>query len=227
MDLTVVIPVFNEARTLSTILERVQATGLASEIIFVDDGSTDGTRLLLADLNNKPGIRVILHEKNRGKGAAVRTGLSAARGEVILIQDADLEYDPRDYAALLKPIEEGQADVVYGSRFLGGPRRVTMFWHMLANQLLTLTTNLLYNTILSDMETGYKVFKREALQGITLRGNRFNFEPEITAKLLRHKARIYEVPICFNPRSYAEGKKIRMGDAFEALWALIKYRFVD
>jgi len=227
MKLSVIIPVYNEARTIYAILDRVLATGLTTEIILVDDGSSDNSHDLLVALEGRQGIQVIFHDHNLGKGASIRTGISAATGDVILIQDADLEYDPRDYPALLKPILEGTAEVVYGSRFMGGPRRVTMFWHMLANQLLTLTTNLLYNTILSDMETGYKVFKREALQGITLRGNRFNFEPEITAKLLRRKARIYEVPICFNPRSYAEGKKIRMGDAFEALWALIKYRFVD
>ncbi len=173
------------------------------------------------------GIRVILHEKNQGKGAAVRTGIAAAAGDVILIQDADLEYDPRDYPALLKPIEEGLANVVYGSRFLGGPRRVAMFWHMLANKLLTFATNLLYNTILSDMETGYKVFRREVLQGMKLRANRFDFEPEFTAKILKCKENIYEVPISFNPRDYAEGKKIKMKDAFTAIWALLKYRFVN
>ena len=227
MTLSVIIPIFNEVNTLNTIVERVLETGLADEILLVDDGSTDGTRALLAELDGKNRVRVILHERNQGKGAAVRTGLAAARGDVLLIQDADLEYDPKDYPALLKPIEEGRADVVYGSRFLGGPRRVTMYWHMLANQLLTLTTNLLYNTILSDMETGYKVFRRQALEGVTLRANRFDFEPEITAKLLKRRRRLFEVPISFNPRSYAEGKKIRMRDAFAAIWALVKYRFMD
>ena len=212
---------------MQTILDRVLATGLASEIILVDDGSTDGTRDLLAALDGSQGIRVILHEKNQGKGAAVRSGITAATGHVILIQDADLEYDPRDYPVLLKPIEEGLADVVYGSRFLGGPRRAVMFWHMLANKLLTFSTNLLYNTILSDMETGYKVFRREVLQGITLRANRFDFEPEFTAKILKRKFCIYEVPISFNPRDYSAGKKIKMKDAFTAIWALLKYRFVD
>jgi glycosyltransferase involved in cell wall biosynthesis len=168
-----------------------------------------------------------LHEKNQGKGAAVRTGLDAARGDVLLIQDADLEYDPRDYPVLLKPLEEGLADVVYGSRFLGGPHRVVMFWHMVANQLLTFMTNILYNTILSDMETGYKVFRRKVVDGMPLRAKRFDFEPEFTAKVLKRKYRIFEVPITFNPRDYSEGKKIGLKDAFEAVWTLLKYRFVD
>ena len=227
MKLSVVMPIFNEVDTLQLIVDRVLATGLADEIILVDDGSTDGTRELLATLNGSKGIRVILHEKNQGKGAAVRSGIAAASGDVLLIQDADLEYDPRDYPTLLNPIQEGIADVVYGSRFMGGSRRVTMFWHMLANKLLTCTTNLLYDTILSDMETGFKVFRREVLAGITLRANRFDFEPEFTAKILKHKARIFEVPITFNPRDYTEGKKIKLKDAFEALWALLKYRFID
>ncbi|MCJ7584397.1 MAG: glycosyltransferase family 2 protein [Anaerolineales bacterium] len=227
MKLSVIIPVYNEVESIREIVRRVQKVRLANEIVIVDDGSTDGTRDLLAELDGRRSVRVIFHEQNQGKGSAVRTGISNARGDVLLIQDADLEYDPQDYPSLLKPITEGVADVVYGSRFLGGPRRVTMFWHMIANQLLTLTTNLLYDTILSDMETGYKVFRREVLNGITLRAKRFNFEPEFTAKMLKRHVRIFEVPITFNPRDYSEGKKIKLKDAFEAVWTLIKYRFVD
>lgn len=227
MKLSVVIPVYNEAKSIQEILRRVQATELPWEIIVVDDGSQDGTRDILQQMDGQNGIRVILHEQNQGKGAAVRTGLSAARGDVILIQDADLEYDPRDYPILLRPIEEGIADVVYGSRFLGGPRRVVMFWHMVANFLLTLMTNILYNTILSDMETGYKVFRRQVIEGMPLHAKRFDFEPEFTAKVLKRHYRIFEVPISFNPRDYSEGKKIKLKDAFEAVWALIRYRFSD
>ncbi|RME88300.1 MAG: glycosyltransferase family 2 protein [Anaerolineae bacterium] len=227
MNLSVIIPVYNEVDSIEEILRRVRATGLPNEIIVVDDGSTDGTREILARLDGKDGIRVILHEKNQGKGAAVRTGLAAAKGDVLLIQDADLEYDPRDYPTLLRPLKEGIADVVYGSRFLGGPRRATMFWHMVANKLLTFLTNVLYDTILSDMETGYKVFRREVIEGMTLHAKRFDFEPEFTAKVLKRHYRIFEVPISFNPRDYSQGKKIKLRDAFEAVWTLLKYRFVD
>ncbi|MBT3337150.1 MAG: glycosyltransferase family 2 protein [Anaerolineae bacterium] len=227
MNLSVIIPVYNEVQNVREILKRVQATGLAWEILIVDDGSTDGTRDILKELDGTDQIRVVLHEKNQGKGAAVRTGFGEAKGDIFLIQDADLEYDPRDYPEILKPIEEGIADVVYGSRFLGGPRRSTMFLHMIANKLLTLATNILYNNILTDMETGYKVFRREVLDGITIHSNSFNFEPEFTAKILKKKVRIFEVPISFNPRDYSDGKKIKLHDAFEAIWALLKYRFVD
>jgi glycosyltransferase involved in cell wall biosynthesis len=227
MNVTVIIPVYNEVNTIEEILHRVEAENIATEILIVDDGSTDGTRKKLDSMIEDAHLRIILHEHNQGKGAAVRTGIQNATGEVILIQDADLEYDPRDYPALLKPIEEGIADVVYGSRFLGGPRRTVMFWHMVANKILTFLTNILYNTILSDMETGYKVFKQEIVKDMKLRANRFDFEPEFTAKILKRKARVYEVPISFNPRDYEDGKKIGMRDAFQALWTLLKYRFVD
>jgi glycosyltransferase involved in cell wall biosynthesis len=227
MNLSVVIPVYNEVHNISEILKRVQAQKLADEIIVVDDGSTDGTRDILKELDGKTDVRVILHERNKGKGAAVMTGLQAARGDLLLIQDADLEYDPRDYPELLKPLNEGIADVVYGSRFLGGPRRVAMYWHMIANKLLTTMTNILYDTILTDMETGYKVFRRGVIDGMTIHAQRFDFEPEFTAKILKRRYRIFEVPITFNPRDYSQGKKIKLKDAFEAVWTLLKYRFVE
>lgn len=227
MKLSVIIPVYNEVENIEEILKRVKATKLTWEIIVVDDGSQDGTRDVLKKLDGKTGIHVILHEKNQGKGAAVRTGLQAARGDTILIQDADLEYSPNDYPVLLEPLNNHTADVVYGSRFLGGPRRVAMFWHMIANKLLTFMTNILYDTILSDMETGYKVFRSEVIEGMVLHSNHFDFEPEFTAKILKRHYRIYEVPISFNPRDYSEGKKIKLKDAFEAVWTLLKYRFTD
>jgi glycosyltransferase involved in cell wall biosynthesis len=227
MKLSVVMPVYNEAKTLKEIVRRVQNVGLADEIILVDDGSKDGSGAILDELSAQSKVRVLKHDRNRGKGAAVRTGIQAAQGELVLIQDADLEYDPRDYAKLIEPIDNGWADVVYGSRFLGGPRRPTMFWHMVANKLLTFLTNILYNNILTDMETGYKLFRRDLLKRITIRSNSFDFEPEITAKLLKLKARIFEVPITFNPRDYSEGKKIGLKDAFAAVWALFRFRFTD
>ncbi|HND48558.1 MAG TPA: glycosyltransferase family 2 protein [Anaerolineales bacterium] len=227
MKLSVIIPVYNEVESIETIIQRVRATNLVHEIVLVDDGSKDGTRDILKKLDGQKDLHIILHEKNQGKGAAVRTGMFSAQGDILLIQDADLEYDPRDYPELLKPIEEGIADVVYGSRFLGKAHRVTMFWHMVANKSLTLMTNILYNTILTDMETGYKVFRKEVIQGMIIRANSFNFEPEFTAKILKRHYRIFEVPITFNPRDYSQGKKIKLHDAFEAVWALIKYRFVD
>ena len=227
MKLSVIIPIFNEKDTLQEIIKRVQNTDLSYEIVLIDDGSIDGTRDIVKEFQGKEGFKVVLHEKNQGKGAAVRSGFDVATGDIFLIQDADLEYDPRDYPALLKPIEEGLSEVVYGSRFLGASRRVAMFWHMVANKLLTLFTNILYDTILTDMETGYKVFKRHVVENMPLHAKRFEFEPEFTAKILKRNYRIFEVPITFNPRDYDEGKKIGLSDAFEAIWALVKYRFVD
>jgi len=227
MKLSVIIPVYNEAKTIQEIIRRVQATGLADEILAIDDGSTDGSRDILANIGTIANVKVIYHEHNQGKGKAVRTGIQNASGDLIIIQDADLEYDPREYPNLLRPIQEGIADIVYGSRFLGAGRRPVLFWNMVANKILTLVTNILYNNILTDMETGYKLFRREVVQNMTLHAHGFEFEPEFTAKILKSKARIYEVPITFNPRDYSEGKKIKMRDAFIAMWTLIKYRFVD
>lgn len=227
MKLSVIIPVYNEVKTINEIIRRVKATGLADEIVVVDDGSVDGSRVVLAELEKLGEVKVILHEHNQGKGKAVRTGIQNATGDLLLIQDADLEYDPREYPGLLRPINEGIADVVYGSRFLGAGRRPALFWNMVANKILTLVTNVLYNNILTDMETGYKVFRREIANNLTLHARGFEFEPEFTAKILKKRVRIYEVPIEFNPRDYSEGKKIKMKDAFIAMWTLFKYRFVD
>ena len=226
MKISVVLPAFNERNTIREIVDRVrkQLGDRAHEIIIVDDGSTDGTREVLATLED---ARVFFHEENQGKGAALRTGFEAVTGDVVIVQDADLEYDPRDYPKLLEPIEDGRADVVFGSRFLGGPHRVLFFWHFLANNLLTLFSNMLTNLNVSDMETGYKVFRAEVLRGIRIRSNRFNFEPEITAKVARAKCRIYEVPISYSGRTYSEGKKIGFRDGLSALWTILKFRFVD
>jgi len=226
-SLSVIIPIYNECQTIREIIRRVKATGLADELVLVDDGSQDGTREILAEYRETRGMKIVLHERNRGKGAAIRSGLAVATGDLILIQDADLEYDPRDYTALLQPIQEGLADVVYGSRFLGAARRPILFWNMVANRILTFATNILYNNILTDMETGYKLFRREVIKDINIQANGFDFEPEFTAKILKKRVRIYEVPIRFTPRFYEEGKKIKMKDAFIAMWTLIKYRFMN
>jgi glycosyltransferase involved in cell wall biosynthesis len=230
LKLSIIVPVYDEKATVLEILDRVHAAPLPKqitekEVIVVDDGSTDGTSELLAQAE-KSGVVVLRHARNQGKGAAIATGLKRATGDIVIIQDADLEYDPRDYPHLLQPIIEGRVKVVYGSRFLG-PRMAMFFWHMLANQLLTLMTNILYDAILSDMETGYKAFRAEVIKGVPLRARRFDFEPEITAKVLKRGHRIFEVPISYFGREYREGKKIGLKDAFIAVWTLLKYRFVD
>jgi glycosyltransferase involved in cell wall biosynthesis len=228
LKLSVIIPCYNEIHTIREILQQVIDVGLADEIIIIDDGSVDGTRDILPELEAKyEPVRIILHEQNQGKGAAVSTGFKNATGDIFLIQDADLEYDPRDYPKLLQPITEGRAKVVYGSRFLGGPRKTMFFWNMVANKFLTLVTNILFNTILSDMETCYKVFRAEVVRDLKIRSRRFDFEPEITAKVLKQGIRIYEVPISYNGREWTEGKKIKWYDAPIALWTLVRYRFTD
>ncbi len=227
MKLSVIIPVLNEEKTIEAVISQVKLTNLINEIIVIDDGSTDGTKEILKKYADDPIVRIITSEKNEGKGAAVRKGILAAKSEYAIIQDADLEYDPACYPELMQPVEKGLADVVYGSRFLGAARRPILFWNMVANKILTFTTNILYNDILSDMETGYKLFKVDLIREIPFHSTGFEFEPEFTAKVLKRHLRIYEVPIPFTPRYYDEGKKIKAWDGFKALWALIKYRFVD
>ena len=229
LPLSVLIPCYNEAPTIEQVVRRVLATELAYEILVVDDGSTDGTREILRRLEGEeiPALRVHYAERNQGKGAALRQAFKLATGEIFIIQDADLEYDPRDYPILLKPLHEGIARVVYGSRFLGGPRKAMNFWNMVANKLLTLQTNIFFNAILSDMETCYKAFRREVVTGMPLNARGFEFEPEFTAKVLKGGIRIYEVPITYNGREWNEGKKIKWTDAFVAAWTLIRYRITD
>jgi len=227
MTISVIICVYNEKKTILEILKRVQKTEFKKEIIVVDDGSTDGTAKILKKLKTKgTNIKILFKNQNQGKGAAIRTALKHTQGDYIVIQDADLEYDPQDIKKLLKPIKEGKAEVVYGSRFTG-ERRNMFFWHFFANQFLTLMTDILFNTTLSDMETGYKLFKAKLIKGIKFKANRFDFEPEITARILKKKIRIYEVPISYAGREYHEGKKIMFKDGIIALFALFKYRFFN
>ena len=229
MKLSIVIPCYNERNTIEAIIEAVKAAPIADkEIIVVDDCSTDGTRDLLRTRIETQVYRVIYHEHNQGKGAALRTGFKAATGDVVVVQDADLEYDPQEYPLLMEPILKGKADVVFGSRFAGGgPHRVVYFWHMMGNKFLTLLSNMFTNINLTDMETCYKMFRREVIQGITIEENRFGFEPEITAKVARGGHRIYEVGISYYGRTYAEGKKINWKDGFRAIYAIVKYNLFE
>jgi glycosyltransferase involved in cell wall biosynthesis len=225
MKLSVVMPVYNERATLRQIVARVLAVPLELELLCVDDGSKDGSREILEELGKlHPQLRVLLQPQNQGKGAALRRGIGEAIGDFVLIQDADLEYDPAEYPNLLGPLIEGKADVVYGSRFMGGaPHRVLYFWHSVGNWILTLLSNILTNLNLSDMETCYKVFRREVIQSIRLEEDRFGFEPEVTVKVAKHRLRVYEVGVSYSGRTYEEGKKIGWKDGVRALWCLVKY----
>ena len=241
MKLSVIMPIYNEAATVEEIVRRVRVVPLAvpvgygerngqvivleREVVLVDDGSTDGTRDILRSLEGESDVVAVFHEQNQGKGAAVRTGLDHASGDIFIVQDADLEYDPRDYVALLQPILEERTQVVYGSRFRGGPTKAMFFWHMVGNRLLTLVTNILYDSILTDMETCYKMFTREVAQQLRLTERGWGFDPEITAQILRRGYRIYEVPITYTGREFAEGKKISWRDAFTVLRTLLRCRF--
>jgi len=221
-------PVYNEERTVATTIARVRSVPLPLELVVVDDGSTDGTRAILAELEARGEIDVLVfHKVNSGKGAAIATAIRHARGEIAVVQDADLEYDPRDLGSLLEPILDGRADAVFGSRFLGGPHRVLYFWHRVGNGLLTLLSNMFTNLNLTDMETGYKAVRTDLLRGLPLRSRRFGFEPELTARLAQAGARIYEVPISYSGRTYAEGKKISWKDGAAAMWHIVRYNALD
>jgi len=225
IKLSILIPVFNEKNTILEIINQIKNAWKNAEIIIVDDASTDGTKKILEKIKDSK-IKIFYHLKNRGKGAALKTAVSHASGDITIIQDADLEYDPSDYKTLINPIERGKAEVVYGSRFLG-PHRNLLFWHKVGNNLINLFANILYNTTLSDLETCYKVFKTDLLKSIDWKAKRFDFETEITAKILKRRIYIYEVPISYTGRDYSQGKKIGAKDFFHALWSLFKYRFVD
>lgn len=225
-EVSVIIPAYNEVKTILEVVRRVQEQPFTKEIIIVDDCSTDGTTELLAQATLPENVRVLHHEKNMGKGAGIRTGIKEATKDIIIIQDADLEYNPSDFPIVLRPILDGVADVVYGSRFLG-IHRSFMLHHYLGNRFLSMFTNILYNNMLTDMETGYKAFRAPVIKSMRIRSNRFDFEPEITAKVLKQGYRIYEVPIYYAGRDYAEGKKITWRDGFAAIWALLRFRFFN
>jgi glycosyltransferase involved in cell wall biosynthesis len=223
--ISVVIPVYNEATTVKELIARVQSVPIDKEIIIVDDGSSDGTRDVLRGMQGQERLTILFHEKNQGKGAALRTAFQQVKGDIVIIQDADLEYDPQEYGKLIRPILDGKADAVYGSRFLGGPHRVLLFWHYVGNKILTLFSNMLTNLNLTDMETCYKVFKASLLKQFTIESNRFGVEPEITTKLAKLKCRIYEVDISYSGRDYTEGKKINWKDGIAAFYWIIKFTF--
>lgn len=227
MKISVVMPVFNEARTIREIIKKIEDVDLEKELIIVDDCSTDGTRDILKALERNPGIRVFCHEKNMGKGAALRTGFKHASGDIVIIQDADLEYNPQEYHRLIKPILDGRADVVYGSRFVTTEeRRVLFFWHYLGNSFITFLSNMFTNLNLTDIETCYKVFKADVIHSITIEENRFGFEPEITAKIAKKRYHIYEIGISYSGRDYSEGKKIGWKDGIRAIWCILKYNLI-
>lgn len=226
VKLSIVIPVYNEEETLREIIRRVEAVDYDKEIILVDDASTDGSREILNEYKNRNSFKISFHSRNKGKGAALRTAFAQVTGDVIIIQDADLEYNPDDYGKLLEPILDGRADVVYGSRFSGGSVRVMFFWHYVGNKMLTTLSNICTNLNLSDMETGYKAFRKTVIDSITLKCDRFGFEPEFTSKVAKKKFRVYEVPISYSGRDYSQGKKITWKDGIAASWFIIKYRFL-